>query len=64
MEFVAIHFDQGQNVYLERTEAKDTEDAFDQVERNDTNIIIMPRATFDRLRTMELPEVGIMALVP
>jgi hypothetical protein len=64
MEFVAIHYDQGGNVYLERVEAKDEEDAFDLVERNDTNIILMSRSKFDVLRSMPLPEaLGQMVLV-
>lgn len=64
MEFVAIHYDQGENVYLERVEAEDLSEAIDLVERNDTNIIVMPRPTFDRLRTMPLPEaLGHMVLV-
>jgi hypothetical protein len=62
-DYIAIHYDQTGNIYLERTEASDWGEAIDSMERNDTNIIVMLKSTFDRLRTMELPDMGQMVLV-
>lgn len=50
-KYYGIHFDAGQNAYVESVEAENFDDAFEQMERNDTNLILL-----DEKKAMKLVE--------
>lgn len=49
VRYYGIHFDMGQNAYVESVEAENFDEAFEQMERNDTNLIVLEEEKAMRL---------------
>jgi hypothetical protein len=54
-EYVGIHTDKAGSTWLEKVRARNADDAFDLMERNDTELQVFPQHIFEKLNRIELP---------